>query len=278
MVDDNLPNNDWILVIDDDPAAQELLTRTLTRQGYKVEVAVNGAKGLQAAKDRHPVVITLDIDMPDMNGWAVLAALKADPELAKVPVVMISTHDERARGIGAGAFDYLVKPVDRSRLIALLHGLAAPGAKPTNTPATPPSAADVAEPIRVLVVEDDPSNRELLVRMLQKEGWSVSEAETGRAGIDIAAKVELDLILLDLGLPELDGFGFLRELQELPNGSQIPVVVVSAKNLSLEERSSLKVSASKVFQKGSYSRPELLSCLRGCLTVKSLKPTLPAAV
>ena len=256
--------NNWVLVIDDDPAAQQLIARTLTRNGYQVKVASDGVEGLRTAKKCLPMLITLDIDMPRLDGWAVLAALKADSKLSNIPVVIISTVDEKNRGIGAGVNDYFVKPLDRSRLITVLRNLGIPSNIQSIEPSIAPSQVD--EPIRILVVEDDPANREIMVRTLHREGWTVTEADSGRAGLRMATEDAPDLIVLDLGLPELDGFGFLHELRKTPQGSKIPVVVVSAKNLSLEERSTLKTSVSRVFQKGSYSRTELLSCLRGCLS------------
>jgi DNA-binding response OmpR family regulator len=150
-----------LLVIDDDPAVRELMARTLSQEGYAVHTAENGARGLELAKALKPAVITLDVMMPGMDGWAVVSALKADPELSDIPVVMLTIVDDQKLGFTLGAADYLTKPIDWKRLTSVLERY-----------------RDQAGPGRVLVVEDDASVRELLQRNLEKDQWTVAWPRT----------------------------------------------------------------------------------------------------
>ncbi|OWK45317.1 response regulator [Fimbriiglobus ruber] len=268
------PTASHVLIIDDDPAALELLARTLAREGYQVEVAENGGAGLRAVRERPPAAITLDVDMPGMDGWAFLSSVKADPKLALIPVIMITTVDEKSRGFSEGAADYLLKPVDRARLLTVLRKLTPAPQGRAPIPDAPEAVGP--SPGRVLVVEDDVSNRSILVRMLRKEGWDVAEADTGRTALAAVAETAPDLILLDMGLPDLDGFGVLRELRADPRFARIPVVVVSAKDLTWDERTGLRSTVLKIFLKGAYSRSELLSDIRDCLSNRAPNSTDPA--
>ncbi len=235
-----------VLVIDDDTAALDLTRRFLTREGFSVVTATDGEQGLELAKELHPRAITLDVMMPGMDGWSVLSALKEDPATAGIPVIMLTMIDERERGFALGASEYLGKPVDRERLAALLQrfrgGEEAGG--------------------RVLVVEDDADTRKLIRRNLKKAGWSVDEAKNGRVGLERVEKAMPDLILLDLMMPEMDGFEFLRELRARQAWQQIPVVVVTAKEITEQERLRLNGWVEKVLHKGAYSRENLLGEIR----------------
>ena len=156
-----------ILVIDDDADARELMVRSLSKNGFEVVTAANGDDGLKAARQWQPAAITLDVMMPGKDGWAVLQELKADPQLQNIPVIMVSMIDDRTMGYTLGAAEYLTKPVDRQALSRLLNKYRC------NHPPCP-----------VLVVEDDTELRELMRRALEKEGWRVVEAATGRAALD----------------------------------------------------------------------------------------------
>src|SRR5262249_4432129 len=177
------PDQETVLVIDDDPVAVEWLTRKLTREGLRVISASEGEGGLRLARQQRPSTIFLDVVMPGLDGWAVLAALKADPRLAAIPVVMVTMLDERKKGLALGVADYLIKPVDRARLATLMDQLRR---KPQMR--------------SVLVVEDDAICREMLVRALGKQGWQVREAGDGRAALQCVAEAPPTLILLDLML------------------------------------------------------------------------------
>ena len=151
-----IPSRGTVLVIDDDPNACELMMRSLAKEGFRVLVAGNGEDGLKMARENHPNVITLDVLMPGMDGWAVLRALKADPELSSIPVIMITMADDRSLGYALGASDYLTKPIDRDRLATSVRRFRLGGKAGS-----------------VLVVEDDPATREIMVRTLASDGWKV---------------------------------------------------------------------------------------------------------
>ncbi len=234
-----------VLSIDDDPIVRDMLQRFLSREGFRVVTAPGGEEGLQLARELHPDAITLDVLMPGMDGWAVLAALKADPDLAVIPVVMLTIVDDKNLGYALGASDYLTKPVDRDRLITVLHRYR-----------TQPASS------RVLVVEDEAATRDLLRRVLEGEGWIVAEAENGRVALERVAEQRPDLILLDLLMPEMDGFEFVDELRRREGWESIPVVVVTAKDLTAEDRLRLHGYVHKILQKGAYQREELLAEVR----------------
>ena len=226
-----------VLIVDDEPTARELMARHLRRAGFNVLEAADGRAGLEAAKAARPDVITLDVLMPRMDGWAVLQELKSDPDLADIPVIMATITDERNLGIALGASEYLTKPIDRERLAAVLARYSRAGA-----------------PRRVLVVEDEESARTLIRRALEAEGWEVDEAENGRVALERLAEREPALVLLDLMMPEMDGFEFLETLREGDEPSPVPVVVITAKELTEEDRLRLNGGVERIVQKGSRDR------------------------
>ena len=233
--------NNKVLVIDDDPEAREVIARFLAKEGFSPVSASTGKKGLQLAKELRPAVITLDALMPGMDGWTVLAALKADPETAEIPVVMLSILDNQDLGFALGASDYLTKPIDSDRLARVLI-----------------KYAGHLTSGRVLIVEDDSDTRETLSRSLQKMGWTVSEANNGRMALEEVRKQRPELILLDLMMPEMDGFEFAEELRRSAAWREIPIVVVSAKDISQEDQRRLNGQVAKILPKGVSSCEELL--------------------
>ena len=234
-----------MLVIDDDPGVCDVVKRFLSKEGFWVEIALGGAEGLQLARELRPDAITLDVLMPDMDGWTVLTALKVDPDLADIPVIMLTIVDDKSKGYALGASEYMVKPIDRDRLVVILH-------KYRSAPA----------PLRVLVVEDEPMTREMLRRTLGKEGWTVIEAENGRAALERVAEDPPALILLDLMMPEMGGFQFVAELRKNEAWRAIPVIVVTAKDLTVEDRLRLNGYVEQILQKEAYSREALLAEVR----------------
>jgi CheY-like chemotaxis protein len=249
-----------VLVIDDDPTVCDLLRRFLSKEGFRVVSAAGGEEGLHLAKQLHPAVITLDVLMPRMDGWSVLTALKADPALADIPVIMLTIVNDKSLGYALGAADYLTKPVDRDRLIALLQKYRH------------------VDPARsVLVVDDEAAARELLRRMLHQEGWTVSEAKNGRVALERIAEHRPVLILLDLMMPEMDGFEFVTELRQHEEWQTIPIVIVTAKDLTPEDRLRLNGSVERILQKGAYRREELLQEVRDLVRSASVR-NQPAAV
>ena len=243
-----------VLVIDDDPASRELVQRHLARAGYRTHGAAGGASGLQLARELKPAAITLDVLMPDMDGWAVLSALKADPALADIPVIMATILDEKPLSLALGASDYITKPIDRDRLTALMRRYA--------------TSADS----QILIVEDDKPTRDLMKRMLKKEGWTAVEAPNGRVALERVAEKMPSVILLDLMMPEMDGFDFLSALRESDNGKTVPVIVVSALELSGEDRKRLSGGVQQILRKGAYSPEVLLDELRGALGAPTPPP------
>ncbi len=238
-----------VLVVDDEAKVREMLARILTREGFDVITAPSGEECLRLARQHHPRAITLDVLMPGMDGWAVLAALKSDPEVADIPVVIVSIIDDARLGITLGAADYLSKPLDRARLIATLKKW----------------CGDSGER-RALVAEDDPATRDLLRRTLEKDGWAVDEAGNGREALECLTRQPPSVILLDLMMPEVDGFQFLMEFRQHPEWQRIPLLVLTAKELTKEDRAALNESmllmSRRVMKKGSLSLDELLSRVR----------------
>ncbi len=236
-----LPGASTILVIDDDPTVQDLMSRYLTKEGFHVLVASGGKEGLEVAKDAKPDLITLDVLMAEMDGWAVLTALKADPVTENIPVVVLTMFDDKEMGFALGASDYMTKPVDRDRLVAILR-----------------KHHRGRLPCHVLVIEDEPTIRHMVRRFLEREGWTVREAGNGQEGLDAVCESEPGIILLDLMMPVMNGFGFLRELRKTKSWRKIPVVIMTAKDLTSEERAQLKGNVELVLQKGLYTRERLL--------------------
>jgi CheY-like chemotaxis protein len=234
-----------VLVIDDDAAARELVARFLEKEGLEVIGAADGAAGLKAARERHPQVITLDVMMPGLDGWSVLTALKSDPATAEIPVVMLSVMDERNLGFALGASEYLTKPIDRDLLTRVLRKYRRPGA-----------------PRRVLVVEDDIATRIALRKAMEHEGWEVVEAEHGRAALERTVERVPDLVLLDLMMPEMNGFEFLEALRQREAWRGVPVVVITAKELTDDDHRRLNGGVAQVVAKGGRGLEALASAVR----------------
>jgi signal transduction histidine kinase/CheY-like chemotaxis protein len=230
------------LVIDDDPAVRDLMQNFLGKEGYRVALAASGEEGLRLARELRPDAITLDVMMPGMDGWSVLTALKSDPQLADIPVILLTIMDNRNMGFALGAAEYLTKPVERERLLAVLR-------KYRKQPA-------------VLIVEDEQDMRDLLRRTLEKEGCVIREASTGLAALDRVREHRPGVILLDLMMPEMDGFQFLEQLRSLEECRTIPVIVLTAKDITDEEHRWLNGRVEQVFRKGAHSRDELLREVR----------------
>jgi adenylate cyclase len=239
------PTTNRVLVIDDDNTVRDLMRRYLSREGFDVVTAGGGREGLEFARELHPSVITLDVFMADMDGWSVLEALKQDPQLDGIPVIMMTISDERQKGFALGASGYLTKPVNRAQLSELL-------ARFKNVEAMP----------RALVVEDDLDAREMLRRLLVGEGWKVSVAGNGREALNLLATEQPNLVLLDLMMPEMDGFEFLDEFRKDPKFASTPVIVVTAADLSPEDRRRLNGGVEHILQKAPYSREEFLRHIR----------------
>ena len=247
-----------VLVIDDDPHSRDLMVRFLQKEGFSPKTAVDGRQGLLMAKQLLPALITLDVLMPDVDGWSVLGALKADPALAKIPVVMITLTDEPDRGFALGAAEFLTKPVDYTRLSGLLREYCpTPGDRP------------------ILIVEDDEISRHLLRRNLEREGYPVMLAEDGRAALDQIRLRLPALILLDLMMPEMDGFAFAQAAREQKDLRDVPIIVLTAKDLTEEDRLRLKGNVTGILQKQTLSPENFQRELRAALANQAIPKPNP---
>ncbi len=238
-------HDDLVLVIDDDPATRDLLSRFLTKEGFSVRVAEDGRSGLALAESLKPRVILLDVTMPRMDGWSVLRSLKDSPQLAAIPVVMCTIIDEQSLGFSLGASDYVLKPVNWKHLREVLARVQKDAAKGD-----------------VLIVEDDDDTRARVRGLLSKNGWTVTEAENGRAALEAVKKRVPSVVLLDLNMPEMDGFTFLRQFRTSPEWAAVPVIVMTARDLSVGERAELKGGGARIFEKGQVGMRELVAQLR----------------
>jgi CheY-like chemotaxis protein len=240
QVPENAP---LVLVIDDDHTIRDLLGRYLSREGYRVQTAATGEEGIEMARSLKPVAITLDVMMPSMDGWSVLGALKADTRTAGIPVVMVTIVDQKNIGFALGAAEYLSKPVDRDQLIQVLSRF-----RDSDGGSGP-----------VLIVEDDAPTREVMRRMMEKENLAVHEAENGRVALEAVARHIPSLILLDLMMPEMDGFEFVTRLRAEEAWSRIPIVVITAKEVTPEDRLRLNGGVERILRKGDQPLDHLLN-------------------
>jgi CheY-like chemotaxis protein len=217
---------------------RELVERHLERAGFGVVTASGGQEGLRLVRELQPAAVTLDIMMPDLDGWTVLAAIKGDPALANIPVVLLSIVDEKNRGYALGAADYLVKPVDRAKLVETITSICG-------------STAGHA-----LLVDDDEVVRRGVRQALEPIGWKVTETENGQVAIESLTAARPDVIILDLMMPKMDGFEFLDELRKRTDWQDIPVVVITAKDLTDDDRNRLNGGVERIIQKSD--RDEML--------------------
>jgi signal transduction histidine kinase/DNA-binding response OmpR family regulator len=249
-----------VLVIDDDAEARDIVERMLRADDFTVVSAGTGEEGLRLAHALLPAVITLDVMMPDMDGWAVLRALKADPVLREVPVVMLTMLDDKTKGYSLGATDYLIKPIDREALRSLVSRYFAPEA-----------------PCAALLIDDDPVVRGTVSSTLAAAGWEVVESENGRQALEQLASARPSLILLDLMMPVMDGFDFLVELHANPEWREIPVIVLTSKDLTAEDRRALSGRVEQIVEKDAWSHEQLVGLVHKLATSSAAGGSGPAA-
>ena len=234
------PRDGAVLVIDDNPDARKFIIEALAKEGMSAVTASDGEEGLRLAKQFHPAAIFLDVIMPRLDGWSVLAEIKKDPKLADVPVIMLTVAAGQDMGYTLGAAEYLTKPVDGEDLTAVIR-----------------KYCEADTDTTVLVVDDDDTTRHAVRRALTRAGFVVDDAVNGA---DALAKTKLKpyaLIILDLVMPVMDGFAFVREFRKTPNGNQTPIVIVTSKDLTPGDRKQLTGQVEAVMQKGGYSLEEL---------------------
>ena len=247
-----------ILVIDDDPAVCRMIQDYLVSAGYEVATASNGREGMELARQWRPFAITLDLLMPGMDGWETLREIKADPATKNIPVTVLSVSEDRATGVALGAAGYLAKPVDRNVLLAEVRRLAA------------------IQPIRrILVVDDDPIVLRQLEAMLRDAGYHVLTAAGGEEAIRVATADVLDAIILDLMMPDVDGFAVLHRLREGWSTRDIPVIILTAKDLTDREKQELAQATRRVITKGAMDQNRLLREIRQVIV--ELDRSRPAA-
>jgi CheY-like chemotaxis protein len=238
-----------ILVVEDDPAAAELLARQLDRAGYRTEVVSTGSEVLEKARALKPVAITLDVLLPDLDGWEVLNQLKNDEKTCTIPVIVISVVDNPELGIALGALDYFVKPVAAQDLIGRLGMFNLSGKAKSGE-------------MRVLVVDDEAANREWLKEILVPAGFKIIEAPGGAEAIKLAKSRKPDLVLLDLMMPEVSGFDVVEAMRSDEATRQIPIMVLTAKELTEADKRNLNGQVSTILKRGSTGASDVLVVLR----------------
>lgn len=249
------PDGEIVLVIDDDPAARDLMRRFLTKEGFHPELAGSGEEGLRLSKLFHPALITLDVMMPGMDGWTVLQTLKEDSETADIPVLMLTMVNDRNMGIALGATEYLTKPIDRVRLSATLSRF---------------KQRNPLHSTHVLLIEDDELTRNTIHAMLASEGWNVVEAPNGFVGLEKMKESVPDLILLDLMMPEMNGFEFASQVQSRLEWRAVPIIVLTAKDITETDRTRLNGYVEGVFQKNGQNMELLLVEIRDLLASRTV--------
>ena len=238
----NVDRDYTVLVIDDDDNAQDMMKKFLEKQNVSILQAKSGETGLKLAAEYMPDAITLDVMMPEMDGWEVLTALQSNETTKNIPVIMLTMADEPDIGFSLGATDYLTKPVNWDQLSGILN-----------------RHKIESDSQSILIVEDDETTREMLKKSLASNDFKVRIAKNGKEGLDKVKESKPGLVLLDLMMPEMDGFEFAEKLRENKDWLDIPVVVITAKDLTSEDHNRLKGNVEAIMQKGSYSKKQLLS-------------------
>jgi signal transduction histidine kinase/CheY-like chemotaxis protein len=240
-----------VLVVEDDPQAAELLRLYLEGAGCRVEMAWDGEDGFIKSCHLHPALITLDLLLPKLDGWDLLVRLKGEPTTREIPVVIVSIKEERGKGFALGASDYLVKPVSREELVNALQRVGLPR-RPR-------------EAVTVLAIDDDPLALELVDAILSGEGFQVRKASGGAEGLAVARQATPALIILDLLMPEVDGFTVVERLRADPTTAAIPIVILTSKNLTADEKARLNGEIACLARKGAFSRRAFVELVRGLL-------------
>jgi signal transduction histidine kinase/CheY-like chemotaxis protein len=233
-----------VLIVDDEEDARLAVAQIVREEGYHVLIAPNATVGMEMARAHQPDVILLDVIMPERDGWSMLKELKADPVLCETPVVLATIVADRDMGLAFGAVEHLVKPIDPEKLIATLNGIAAGREK------------------EVLIVDDDAATRNLFRRILTRQGWTVREAADGKAALIQLKSSRPTLMVLDIMMPNVDGFDVLKAVRANEALADLPVIVATSKDLTREELDWLKAHSGEVIRKGDTGRSDLLAALK----------------
>ncbi len=245
-----------ILIVEDDRATSELLTLQLKDAGYLVAHAYDGVEAVKKAVELRPFAVILDVMLPGKDGWEVLQDIRSLPDTKDIPVVVYSVVDNRELGFALGATDYLTKPVDRKTLISKLNELSFTKKRRRQI-------------VNIMVVDDNPEAVELIASMLEPEGFNVIKAYGGREAIEKAEDIRLDAILLDLMMPEMDGFEVVHRLKNMPPTSDVPIFIVTAKDITVEERLRLAGQIERIYQKSDFTKEDLIRQIK---TLELLHP------
>jgi signal transduction histidine kinase/CheY-like chemotaxis protein len=241
-----------VLVVEDDTRGADLLRIYLSEAGYSVDVARDGAEGLEKIRRLAPAAVVLDILLPKLDGWAFLTQVKADPTTREVPVIIVSVIDQKGKGFALGAADYLIKPVQKEDLLRTLSAF--------NLAAKVQTA-----PVKILAIDDDPKAVELLAAVLEPEGFHVLRAYGGEAGIEAARAEQPDLIILDLLMPEVNGFEVLDRLAQSSVTRQLPVILFTLKQLTAEEQQRVQGRIASLAQKEAFNPREFVELVKEAL-------------
>jgi len=232
-----------ILAIDDDPDVLSLISQEMEEEGFQVVGVTRALEGIEKAKEINPHAITVDIMMPGIDGWETISRLKSDPATRDIPLIVLSIVDNKELGYRLGADEYLVKPVDRDSLMHVLQRYEGRGHE-------------------VLVADDNPMVVELVTQLLEEDSWTVRSANNGRQALDEIARQKPDVLLLDLMMPVMDGFEVLKHLREDPANADMPVIIITAKDLTNEERDALNQGAARIIEKNGLDRDRIMRELR----------------
>jgi CheY-like chemotaxis protein/HAMP domain-containing protein len=236
-----------ILVVDDEPEVAAMISRYLLQEGYNALTATSGAEALELAARELPFAITLDIIMPDMDGWEVLQGLKKAPETKEIPVIIVSISEDKETGFALGAVGYVTKPVSKKQLVSEIEKIGKPCVR------------------SVMIVDDSEMDRQQIRRILEEEGLKPIVAEDGAVCLELIKREIPDVLVLDLMMPELDGFAVLEKIRSHPATRDLPVIVVTAKDLTVEDRKKLSGNVFSVLEKNAAKSVTLLAEIKRIL-------------
>jgi diguanylate cyclase (GGDEF)-like protein/PAS domain S-box-containing protein len=238
-----------ILVVEDDLSTAELLTLHLTQAGYKVAHAFNGEEAVEKARNLHPFAITLDVLLPKKDGWEVLQELKGDQTTVDIPVIIHSIVDNKDLAFALGAADYLLKPLDKEALFSKLEEITV-------------SKGKRVLPISVLIIESEDEVTKNLKEIFEPQGFLIYTASTGKRGVELAAALRPAVILLNFTLPDMLGFDVIKEIKENPSTKEIPIFILSERDISVEDRISLVGKIERIVQKYAFDTKELIGHIK----------------